>query len=91
MIYMICYDISDQRRLRKTAKVLQDFGIRVQKSFFQCEISKEGLVKLRTALLEIIDLKKDYFYIYPLCDECTRKAQSDGKGDLIVIRDFEIY
>ncbi|HID39915.1 MAG TPA: CRISPR-associated endonuclease Cas2 [Calditrichaeota bacterium] len=91
MIYMICYDISHPKRLRKTAKILEGYGLRVQKSFFQCEISSEGLRQLRSDLLKVIDVEKDYFYIYPLCESCTRKAQTDGNGQLIVIRSFEIY
>ena len=88
---MICYDISHPKRLRKAAKVLENYGLRVQKSFFQCEISRRGMDKLRAELLEVIDIEKDYFYIYPLCDGCTRKAQSDGKGQLIRLESFEIY
>ncbi len=91
MIYMICYDISHPKRLRKAAKVLGNYGLRVQKSFFQCEISKEGMHKLRGELLEVIDTKKDYLYIYPLCESCAQKAQSDGKGQLIRLESFEIY
>lgn len=91
MIYMICYDISNPKRLRKTAKILENFGLRVQKSFFQCEISKEGIDKLRTELLTVINTDKDYFYIYPLCDSCTKKAITDGKGNVIRLKSYEIY
>jgi CRISPR-associated protein Cas2 len=88
---MICYDISNPKRLQKTAKILENYGLRVQKSFFQCEISAAGLQKLSAELLDVIDTEKDYFYIYPLCDGCTRKAESDGQGQLIRLESFEIY
>ncbi len=91
MIYMICYDISHPKRLRKTAKVLENYGLRVQKSFFQCEISSKGMQLLKQSILEIIDTDKDYFYIYPLCDSCTRKAKTDGKGEIITLKAYEIY
>ncbi len=91
MIYMICYDISDPRRLRKTARVLEDFGIRVQKSFFQCEITAKGLEQLRGKILEEIDLAKDFFFIYPLCDACAQKPVTDGPGEIIRIQSYEIY
>ena len=91
MIYMICYDISHPKRLRKTAKVLENYGLRVQKSFFQCEISSKGMQLLKQSILEIIDTDKDYFYIYPLCDSCTRKAITDGKGEIITLKAYEIY
>lgn len=91
MIYMVCYDVSDPKRLQKTAKVLENFGLRVQKSFFQCEISEKGMQKLRNQLLKVLNTEKDYFYIYPLCGGCTQKAQSDGNGQLIRLESFEIY
>ncbi len=91
MVYMICYDIAHPKRLRKTARILEDFGLRVQKSFFQCEISAQGMEKLKTAILKVIDQKKDYLYIYPLCRACTEKPLTDGPGTLIRIKSYEIY
>ncbi len=32
--YIICYDISDARRLRKAAKILQGEALRIQKSVY---------------------------------------------------------
>jgi len=90
MIYMICYDISNPKRLRKTAKVLENFGIRIQYSFFQCEIKKNLLQKLTRRVLVEIDLNEDYFFIYPLCEDCSRKPLTDGTGSVIKIEAFEI-
>lgn len=91
MIFMVCYDISHPKRLRKTAKVLENFGLRVQKSFFQCEINREGMHDLRQRVLDVLDLEKDYFFIYPLCEHCTRQAQTDGRGEVVRLQSFEIY
>ena len=90
MIYMICYDISNPKRLRKTAKVLENYGIRVQKSFFQCEMNKKVMNNLKKQVLDIIDLENDYFFIYPLCEDCSRKPLTDGTGSVIKIEAFEI-
>ncbi len=90
MIYMICYDISEPKRLQRTAKVLENFGLRVQKSFFQCEITKERLSVLTEKIMQEIDVDEDYFFIYPLCESCTRKAKTDGDGEIIKLESFEI-
>ncbi|MEJ5284403.1 MAG: CRISPR-associated endonuclease Cas2 [Brevinematia bacterium] len=90
MIYMICYDISDEKRLRKVATTLERYGLRVQKSFFQLETDKKILDKIVKDLLEILNLKEDYLFIYPLCESCTRKAIKQGKGELIRLEAFEI-
>jgi len=90
MIYLICYDISNPKRLQKTAKVLENYGIRVQRSFFQCEMTPNRLESLKNEILGIINIKKDYFFIYPLCRKCSQKATIDGVGKLILLEDYII-
>lgn len=90
MIYMVCYDISNPRRLRRTAKVLEGYGMRVQKSFFQCDMSRDQLQVLIKRILKIIDRKHDALFVYPLCEQCSRTAWRDGTGEILVIKSFEI-
>lgn len=90
MIYMLCYDISDPKRLQKTAKTLENFGLRIQKSFFQCEIPEQKMEELKQEVLKIIHRQEDSFFIYPLCTDCSRKATGDGTGELLKIKPFEI-
>ncbi len=90
MIYMMCYDISDPKRLAKTAKTLENYGIRVQKSFFQCEMRKSMMEGLKQDILKIINVEQDFFFVYPLCDDCTRKAVKIGKGEIIKLEAYEI-
>lgn len=56
MTYLICYDIREPKRLHKVASVLENHGIRVQKSFFQCDLGDEHLKSLRYDLLKVIDM-----------------------------------
>ena len=56
MMYFISYDIANPKRLVKIAKTLENFGLRVQYSFFECEMEKEQLNNLKRALLDIINL-----------------------------------
>lgn len=90
MIYMICYDITNPKRLLKTAKILKNYGIRIQKSFFQCEISKDMLNKLLKDILGVVDVSKDKLYVYPLCNGCLKNVKFDGTGDMAKIETFEI-
>lgn len=90
MIYMVCYDISDPKRLSKTAKIIENFGIRVQYSFFQCDMPKNKLEEMKNKVLSVINEKKDSFFIYPLCEECSKKAEVDGKGELIRLDTYRI-
>jgi len=90
MIYMVCYDVSNTKRLHQTAKKLEQFGIRVQKSFFQCEMEENRMEQMKRELLGIINRKRDSLFIYPLCEKCSRNALTDGEGSLIKISSFEI-
>lgn len=90
MIYFISYDVSNPKRLNKVAKTLENFGIRIQFSFFECEMEKEQLEELKTALLKIINKKEDSLRIYPLCQDCTAKTTQLGKGSIFIPKTFEI-
>ena len=91
MIYMICYDIADAKRLGKASKVLENYGVRIQKSFFQCEITKGMAKKLTEDLLHVINKSEDKLSVYPLCDNCLKNAAIDGNGEIIKIDTFEIF
>ena len=90
MIYMVCYDIAEPKRLAKVSKTLLNFGIRVQYSFFQCELSKSQYIMLIDRLRELIDEETDKLYFYPLCGKCIEKVVTQGTGELIAVKPFEI-
>lgn len=87
---MVCYDISSPKRLRLIAKTIENYGLRIQKSFFQCEMDKSKMYELKKAVLRIMDLDEDRFYVYPLCEDCSKKAKTDGDGVVIKLESFEI-
>lgn len=37
--YLAIYDITDAKRLNKVANILQDYGVRIQKSVFELRLS----------------------------------------------------
>ena len=41
--YLVCYDISDPKRLRKVAQTCEDFGVRRQFSVFLCRLTATDL------------------------------------------------
>lgn len=90
MIYFISYDIANPKRLHKVAKTLENFGIRIQFSFFECEMQKEQLEDLRNQILEIMDKKEDSLLIYPICQDCASKTTSLGKGSIFIPQTYQI-
>ena len=90
MTYFISYDISDPKRLRNVAKTLENFGFRLQYSFFQCDMEKDRLEQLKSQLLGIIDESEDSLRIYPVCEDCLRKNDSLGDGAVFVAQSYQI-
>ena len=90
MMYFICYDIANPKRLRKVAKTLENFGLRIQYSFFQCEMEKSQMELVRNELLKIMHKKEDSLRIYPLCEDCLHNTTSIGSGSIFLPQTFQI-
>ncbi len=58
-VYVICYDISDDKRLRRVYKAMRGFGDHLQLSVFRCELSARERVELIAVLTPIIDHDAD--------------------------------
>jgi CRISPR-associated protein Cas2 len=77
--YIVAYDISDPKRLRKVARTCEDFGYRKQLSVFLCRLSATDFVRLRNRLYDIIDLHADQVLFIPLCAKCLQGIESLGR------------
>jgi CRISPR-associated protein Cas2 len=72
--YLIAYDISDDHRRNKVAKLLESYGDRVQFSVFVCDLKPARLVRLRESLRGLISDTDDSILT---CD----LGRSDAVGD----------
>lgn len=57
--YILAYDISDPKRLRRVYKLMKGYGEHVQLSVFRCELTHRGLVELRARLGAVIHHDQD--------------------------------
>lgn len=57
--YIVAYDVSDGKRLRRIFKKMNGFGDALQYSVFACDLSAKERVLMEETLTEIIDLKQD--------------------------------
>jgi len=90
MNYLFCYDITNTRKRNQISKALEQFGLRVQKSVFQCDVPAEKAGEIKTALLDLIDRKKDSLFFCPICDACLEKARTIGDKTMLQTESFEI-
>lgn len=64
--YLICYDIRDPKRLRRTHRCLKAYGEGWQYSVFYCCLKAIDRVRLENTLREIVNLKEDQVLIVDL-------------------------
>jgi CRISPR-associated protein Cas2 len=57
--YIVSYDIADARRLRYVFKLMKGWGLHVQYSVFQCDLSSANVTELQSALEDIIEPSTD--------------------------------
>jgi CRISPR-associated protein Cas2 len=57
--YVVSYDIADPKRLRFVFKLMKGWGLHVQYSVFQCDLSAADATELQSALEDIIEPSMD--------------------------------
>ncbi len=77
--YIVSYDISNPKRLRKVALTCEDYGVRKQFSVFLCRLSATDVVRLKSRLYDLIDLKADQVLFIPLCGKCVNQIEALGR------------
>ena len=91
MLYLITYDIADDRRRDDVATVLSGYGPRVQLSVFECELrSRREATALRAKLRNLIDPIEDQVRIYPLDERTARGVVVLGARVIEERQDFWI-
>ena len=80
-LYIIAYDIADQKRWRAIFRLLHGYGEWLQLSVFQCRLSRLRHAELTATLDEIIHHKEDHVILMDLglADSVQPKVVSLGK------------
>jgi CRISPR-associated protein Cas2 len=77
--WIVAYDISDPKRLRKVATACEDYGYRKQFSVFLCRLSATDIVRLRNRLYDLIKRDEDQVLLIPLCGKCVNQIEALGR------------
>jgi len=78
MLHIVAYDICSPRRLRHVAKACKDYGFRVEKSVFECDLEQKHFDALWKRLQAVIDPDEDALIAYRICSSCESSIQSAG-------------
>jgi len=91
MFFLVCFDIVDDKTRYRVVKTLKGYGVRVQKSVFECgNMTEYRFIKMKSNLDDLIDYGEDTIRYYPLCRSCTRSIEFSGTGDRPFTSSYEI-
>ena len=76
--YIVMYDVSDPRVLRKTHALLRQWGRPLQYSVFRVRCSDRGLEELRCELENLLEAE-DRLMIARLCNSCAGRVIMRGR------------
>ena len=80
-LYIVTYDISNDRRWRRVFKLMHGYGRWLQLSVFQCRLTGRRRAELARRLEEIIHARDDHVLILDLglADKVDPRVESLGK------------
>ncbi len=83
MWIIVAYDVrtdeaKGRKRLRRVAQVCKDFGQRVQKSVFECQVDDMKYEELRRRLLREINDEEDNLRLYRLTEPREQHVETYG-------------
>lgn len=75
--FLVCYDICDDKRLRKVFQAMRSYGDHLQYSIFECQFTPMDLARCRAELSQIINHKEDQVLFVNL-------GPAEGRGDRVI-------
>ena len=75
--HLVCYDICNDRRLRKVFQLMRGFGDHLQFSIFECQFTPSDLARCRAALSGVIHHEEDQVLFVNL-------GPAEGRGDRVI-------
>lgn len=80
-LFIVTYDIADQRRWRRVFKVMHGYGDWIQLSVFQCRLTRRRRAELETRLRELVKNGEDHVLLVDVgpADRIELAVESIGK------------
>ncbi len=78
--YVVCYDITNNKRRKKVADCLDSYGDRAQKSVFELKVSLRNYKRCLDQVNALIDPVVDQVAVYHLCANCESNRRYHGSS-----------
>jgi CRISPR-associated protein Cas2 len=75
--YLICYDICDEKRLRRVFKICKDYGSHLQYSVFESDLTQTEKTELERKLAMEINSREDQVLFVEL-------GPAAGRGERVI-------
>lgn len=75
--FIVCYDIANDKRLKKVFKVCKNHGTHLQFSVFECDLSPRELVEFQRELKSLIKETEDQVLFVSL-------GPAEGRGERVI-------
>ena len=84
-LYIVSYDISNDKRRGDIADYLMSFGHRIQFSVFSVESPRARFLRMKAGLLEMINSSEDSLLLCDLgpCAKGKRRFETIGKKSVV--------
>jgi CRISPR-associated protein Cas2 len=79
MDIIVAYDIAHPRRLNRVAKIMKDYGVRVQKSVFELDVDSRRFSEMRGRIESELEPSEDGVKYFPLCKSCREVFYAAGR------------
>jgi len=81
-LYIVAYDIADQKRWRRVFRTMKGYGEWLQLSVFQCRMNRRRQAELVAAIDEVINHRDDHVVMLDFgpADQVTPRIVSLGKA-----------
>ncbi len=89
--YVVCYDITDDKRRDKVFKALLDFGVHRQFSVFECKLEEKDYLRMKARLSELIDTAVDQVIFVPLCGGCFNGIETLGTPRTVDDEEAQVF
>lgn len=75
--FLVCYDIADDKRLRRVFKICRNYGAHVQFSIFECDLNASERIQIERELGAIMKLDEDQVLFVCL-------GPAEGRGERVI-------
>lgn len=75
--HLITYDVRDDKRLKRVARIMEGYGTRIQYSVFRCHLSDRQVERLRWEIACVTE-NNDDMMIVRLCPHCVARLRKNN-------------